>query len=262
MSTRNTWFRIVLVLTVLLTVNLAVYGFNLPFNRTDAISSFRGILILLSISTALTIAIFTSFIKGTKEKFVQNIDDVRELLESIVDEIAGRKEECFNSLLEKFVVPLSELHTNDWLNSDNTDGPFNELEEYFDELIISGPNLIYNQLASIDRKRYDIFVSMVRLVKNGIYLENLKGTFLLVICTGVASGFLFLMPHTDIGNFLVLNLITMLVMFSLIELYFIFTWLYQEGKEELIDEDFNGKEEVLYEASADKEEPLDEASYK
>jgi len=73
---------------------------------------------LFAVISALSIALYSNYIKGLRESYLKQVANVRDLLEAFFDEHADSKDPDIQEIIEKQIYPLLKFGHEQWLTYD------------------------------------------------------------------------------------------------------------------------------------------------
>jgi len=87
-------------------------------------------------------------------------------------------------------------------------------------------------LLRIEAEINEIGLLYIRRVVSGLHLKTISGSFLLIVLGMLALGFSYLIPAGSVGDLVIVNISTAIVVLTVLELLLILSYLQQEGREE------------------------------
>lgn len=225
--------RIFLV-TIMILVTSAVALISPPETlRQDALKALQSATFLFAICAAISLALYTNYVKGLRESYLKRLLDVRSALENFYDEHRNTQDADVQSLLNTYIIPLLFLNTHQWMTYD----PY--VREILPKVVapaaaIHGkdPVFVARYLLRIEDETNELGLLYLRRVITRLHLETINGAFVLVAVGIGALGFTYLLPSGFVGDFLIVNIASAIVTFAIIELLILLSYLQQEGREE------------------------------
>lgn len=232
MLVRKSWFRLLTVALALACANaLFIYVPSDSF-RSEAIKAIQGSTLLFAICAALSIALFSNYVKGIREAYLKRVADVRDRLENFFDEHGKSNDPDVQKILMDCIVPLLNLTTRQWMVFDPINEIMDKITEPATKLHTREKTFIPRHLLRIEDEINEIGLLYIRRVISGIHLKTISGTFILVAVGMLTLGFSYLIPAGRMSDLVIVNISTTIVVLAVLELLLILSYLQQEGREE------------------------------
>ncbi|MBI5435509.1 MAG: hypothetical protein HY937_00060 [Nitrosomonadales bacterium] len=243
---RKTWFRS-LIISVALVVAALLLADEATTNsaRESASRTLLGATLLFAICSAISIAMFTNYVRGLNQAYEDKVSDVRDLLEAFFDDHKDSDNPDIKIIISTYIIPLLSLNMDDWHAFDPAREILPQIDEPATRLHKSNPAFVPRYLLRIEDTINQVGILYVRRVLSQLHTDNVSGTFILVafgIAVLALSNFL---PQTSTGNIIVVWLSLSVVVFAIVELLLILSYLRQEAREELPKDDVDEGEPLI-----------------
>ena len=233
---RKAWFRLIIVALILVIVNVILANFLADSSsaslRVEAIKALQGATILFAISAALSIALFSNYVKGIRERYLDRVSNIRDLLEKFFDEHRSTGDPDIQDLLDDFVLPLLSLGTNAWVTFDPIRNISEKIVDPATRIHARDDTFLPRYLLRIEDEIDELGVLYIRGIITGLHLKTISGAILLIASGIISLGFSYLIPNGPINDLLVINISITIITFAVLELLLILSYLQQEGREE------------------------------
>ncbi len=229
---RQTWFRLVVLALVLCSINVLLSGSGYSSARGEAIKALQSSTFLFAICAALSIALFTNYVNGLRDAYLERVSNVRDLLEKFFDNHNRSDDEDIQRILKTYIVPLLRLNTRDWVIFDPIRDISDAIPEPATRLDERDRSFLPRHLLRIEDEINEMGRLYIRRVISGLHLKTITGTISLVAAGILALGFSYIVPTGQIGDALVVNVSATIVILAVLELLLILSYLQQEGREE------------------------------
>ncbi len=231
---RQTWIRAIAV-SVLLLVAAFVFADQAVTDavRESASRSLIGVTVLFAICAAISIAMFTNYVRGLSQAYEDKVGNVRDLLEKFFDAHKDSGNADIQTIVRSYVIPLLRLNMGDWHAFEPVKEITPRIVEPASRLHKSDPSFLPRYLLRIEDTINQVGLLFVRRIVSQLHVDNVTGTFILVAFGIVVIALSNLLPQTPTGNLIVVWLSMSIVVLAVLELVLILSYLRQEAREEL-----------------------------
>ena len=233
---RRSWFRITLVFIALLAVTAAyphVDENRLRENVTDAL---RSTTLLFAVCTALSLSMLNNYIKGLKDSAISRISEIRKMLESYYDEFNESEDENLQEIVHEYILPLLYFSTSEWLAHDPIRPVLGRIVDPLTRLVQTDPEIAPRYFLRLEDEINELGINYVKRVISGLHAKTIVGSFVLISVGIVSILLVALMPPSFTFNFVAVLAATAVMMFAVLELLLLVSYLRQEAREELPEE--------------------------
>jgi hypothetical protein len=236
---RKIWVRALITSITLLVVTLLFADDAITSSaRKNASQTLLGSTLLFAICTAISIAIFTNYVRGLSQAYEDKVSTVRDLLENFFDDHKDSDNPDLQEIINTYIIPLLSLNMEAWSAFEPVKKIRLRIDEPAFRIHENNPSFLPRYLLRIEDTINQLGVLYIRRIVSQVHSDNISGTFLLVafgISVLAISNFL---PQSSTGNLVAVLLSLSVVILAIVELMLMLSYLKQEAREELpADED-------------------------
>lgn len=229
---RKCWFRlfIVSVALVMMTAYFPYADFSLL--RDGYTKALQASTLLFAVCTALALAIVNNYVKGLKESSLNRIATIRDLIEKIYDESKASSDPYINEIVNDYLIPLLGFSTEEWLLFDPIKPILDKIQKPTEKIVEHDIIYVSRYLLRLEDEINELGILYIRRVVSELHVKTIRGVFYL-ICVGIGSLLAaFTLPHNQTGNLISIYASLATIIFSILELLFLLSFIEQEGREE------------------------------
>ena len=231
---RKSWIRSLIISITLLVVALLFADEAITNSaRESASQTLLASTLLFAICSAVSIAMFTNYVRGLSQAYEDKISTVRDLLEDFFDDHKDSDNPDIQEIIVAYIIPLLSLDMQAWHAFEPVKEIRLRIEEPAFRLHESNPSFLPRYLLRIEDTINQLGILYIRRIVSQVHSDNISGTFLLVafgISVQAISNFL---PQSSTGNLVAVLLSLSVVALAVVELMLILSYLKQEAREEL-----------------------------
>lgn len=228
--------RIIFVCFCLLTLNYFIIDQDFFLLRLDALKALQSTTIVLSICVAITLAIFSNNIKGLRDSQYKHISTIIDFLNKIHDKYKNSNDLYEQEFINEVVFKLPNLEDTEWHEINLCTNIIESNGEVVDVLSNNDDSFFPTIISRMIRESNELNLILIRRRLAVIHIEYMQGTFLLIGCCIVASGFSFLAKNIYLVNYSLINIYFSFVVYSIIEFFVVASFFDQLANDETIDD--------------------------
>lgn len=231
---RKWWFK-----SIMLVASLIIGGLLLKISpswiilRTNVAIALQSTTLLFSIISALSMALYSNYIKGLKKNYLDKISIIRNLLYEFFDKHFSSKDKDIQEIIEKQIIPLMNLGNRDWLDFDNVKDMGDDIEKSLDRLHKRKKWFLPRNLLQLEDEINELGILYIRRVVAQIYIDKIRITFTLIIAGMLVIASSYLLPDNLYLNAILVAISITIIITAIIETLSLLSYVAQEAKEEL-----------------------------
>jgi len=229
---RKLWFRLAVLFAVLLIVTTVIFHFPREQLRSDALKSLQGATLIFAICSAVSLALFSNYVKGVRDSYMKQLTIVRGMLNEVYDDHKDSADQAMRQFVTKFVVPLLDLGLTDWLAFEPINAARDNSEELAEKFGKKNRTFVSRYLLRFEDELNELGRIFVRRIVLRVHVQAMSGSFLLVAFAVACIGFSFLVPDSAAGDVVICLVVAAIVTLAVLELFVIISYLQQEASEE------------------------------
>lgn len=229
---RKSWARVSIVVTAIVAVNTALIFNGSDDIRVNALRSLQSSALLFAVCIAVSLALFTNYVKGIRDSFLNRSSKIRDMLEKIFDEFKDTEDPDVKEIIDRTVVPLLNMTTDDWIRFVQANSILERLTDPLTRLHERDKSFIPRYFLRVEDEMRELAKGYIRIVASSIHVETVSGAFYLVTFGILCIGLSFAVPVGQMGDLVIASATTAIVSFGAIELLLILSYLRQEAREE------------------------------
>jgi membrane protein implicated in regulation of membrane protease activity len=242
---RKSWFRICVIGFALVALNSCLPGADLATLREGASRALQATALIFAVCTALALAVLNNYVKGLKESSLKRITDIRSLVEKLYDEHKNSSDPDIQEIIREYLLPLLSFTTNHWLAFDPIKPTLEKIVEPGTRLHAKDGSVLPRYFLRLEDEINQLGILYIRRVIAGLHLRTIQGVFILV-CVGIITIVAaFTLPSTPLANLVSINGSFAVIVFSVLELLLLMSYIAQEAEEETPDADGDPDEEEI-----------------
>jgi hypothetical protein len=196
------------------------------------VKALQATTLLFAVCAAMSIALFTNYIRGLRDTYLAKMSEIRNLLEKFFDEHNDSRDPDIESLINEFVIPLLGSNTDEWFQ-------FEKINEIRKTIVTPVARLhkkknwfLARYLLRFEDEINELGLLHIRCVVTELHIKNISGTFFLIAFGMSVLGMSYLFPNSPRGNFIVMALSASVVIFAVLEVLLILSYFKQEARDE------------------------------
>ena len=232
---RKSWFR-VLVVGATPALLLLIYPFtDAQALREGTTKALHASTLLFAVCTALSLAVLNNYVKGLKDTALKHASEARNILEDLYDEFHDSNDQDLKEIVNEYIIPLLCFATPQWLSFDPLKPVLGRVVEPLTRVVETSPGIAPRYFLRLEDEINQLGLLYVRRVVSDLHARTIEGSFLLV-CAGIV-GILAVgvMPLSPMLNYIAIALAIAIVVFAILELLLLVSYVKQEAREELPD---------------------------
>lgn len=232
---RKNWVQLVIVCVALALLNL--YALYLPSTteiRHRSGAALQSILLIFTVTSALTIMIFASYARGVRTSMVELVNALKNRLWTVYDTFSESEDPALRGLIEDHILPLLAESLREYFQPQRFLGRARGIEESIRELqkFDAGKVAHARHFLPILDSLDELGRLYVRSITVSIYANLVARVFQLIACAMIVVGANHLLPDQPITNIVIANASVAAITYAILVLFIAISWVRQEAREE------------------------------
>lgn len=231
---RKRWFRIVAVLVAVAGGSILLGTSQNWFSlRVAAVTALQSVALLYAVLSALSIALYSNYVKGLRDSYIKQIASIRDLLEEFFDKYSASKDADVQEIIGTHIYPLLQLGHDDWLAFDGVSAMRGNVDEAATRLANRESWILTRYLVRIEDELNELGLMFIRRLVTQVHLDLIRGTFLLIVVAMVTIALAHVLPDHQTTNAIVVALSSALVVWACIQTLLLLSFYEQEAADEV-----------------------------
>lgn len=236
---RKLWFRVLVVNVViagglfLLALTIDTSWFQL---RNASLLALQSVTLVYAVLSALSIALYSNYIKGIRENYIKQTLTIRDLLEKFFDEYATSEDDDIQEIIAKVVYPLLQYDNDEWLDYDSIKAIRVNINTPAERLITRKMSwLLTRHLVRLENGLNELGLMFIRRIITKVNIDLIRGTFTLIVLAVISIALAHLLPNYKIINAVIVVFNSVMITWACIQILLILSFFEQEAINEIGD---------------------------
>ncbi|RTL55459.1 MAG: hypothetical protein EKK46_06940 [Rhodocyclaceae bacterium] len=231
---RKPWFRVTVVLTAVACSSLLL-AFSSTWHslRLASVTALQSVTLLYAVISALSIALYSNYVKGLRETYLKQVSNVRDLLEKFFDEHASSDDPDIQEIIGDFIYPLLQLAQDEWLTFDEVSAARGNIDEAALRLRERKPWILWRHLLRIEDELNELGLIFIKRLVTQVNVDLIRGTFMLIVVAMTAIALAHVLPDISAVNALVVAFCSALIAWAAIQTILLLSFYEQEALHEV-----------------------------
>jgi hypothetical protein len=240
---RRIWVRSLIVATAIMGIDFLVLSAKdiYPYRRAflDALIATS---LIFAIMASLIMVIINNYVKGLREQFIEQLRRVRRLAWDCHDNFSGSGNPELEVIIKSHIWPLLKKSFRDWSQIENIQLWGKDIEEQLMKLLKTDnppPRILvflYQYLLPLEDEINELGLLYIRRAGSVVHSRNASGVYYLLSFAIVVIAFGLVLPSAARVDLTVLNSAAAVIIYGVLELLFVLSFVLQEVREETFTE--------------------------
>lgn len=231
---RKRWFRILAVLTVVTGSSmLLIFSPEWHLLRVSSVTALQSVTLLYAVTSALSISLYSNYVKGLRETYLKQVSSVRDLVENFFDKYATSSNPDLQEIIGNFIYPLLQLGHDEWLSFEAVKEARGDIDEAALRLQKTQPWILWRHLLRIEDELSELGLIFVKRVVTQVNIDLIRGTFILIVVAMTAISLAYVLPTHALVDAVVVALNSALITWAAIQTILLLSFYEQEALHEI-----------------------------